>query len=125
MAVADLDNDGDLEFSFGANDGMMVVYDYPYQSSERPVFDKYRGDTYNSGLFYPLVPSAPSNVSIAYSGTEAVLSWFPVNGALKYKVYSSSDPYGVFAYVGETSNASFTIYDATEKRKFYYIVTVR
>jgi|GEM_PF-1402980 len=125
MAVADLDTDGDLEFSFGANDGMMVVYDYAAQSSTRPVFDNYRGDTYNSGLFYPLVPSAPSNVSVNYSGTEVVLSWFPVAGALKYKVYSSSDPYGVFAYVGETSNASFTIYGVTEKRKFYYIVTVR
>jgi hypothetical protein len=124
-AVADLDIDGDLEFAVGVRDGILLVYDYPVQSSGRPIFDKYRGDTYNSGLFQPLIPSSPTDIAISSSGSDVTISWSPVNGAIKYKVYSSANPYGAFVYEGETTGTSYIIYNASDSKKFYYITTVR
>lgn len=43
---------------------------------------------------YVIVP--PDNVSIARSGTDAVVSWNAVSGAASYSVYSSADPTAVF-----------------------------
>lgn len=125
LSVADIDMDGSLEFAVGANDGVMVVYDYPVQTSGRPIFDKYRGDTYNSGLFQPLIPSSPANIAISNSGLNITLSWSSVTGAQKYKVFSSANPYGTFTYVGETTGTSYIIYNAADSKKFYYITTVR
>jgi hypothetical protein len=91
----------------------MIVYDYPVQSSGRPAFDKYRGDLRNSGLFQPLMPSSPKNVSISNSGSNVTLSWSSITGAQKYTVYSSTDPYGAFTYEGETTGTSYTIFNIT------------
>lgn len=125
LTVADLDMDGGLEFAVGACDGVMIVYDYPAQSSGRPIFDKYRGDLHNSGLFQPLVPSSPENFTISNSGTNFTLSWSSVTGAQKYTVYSSTNPYGTFIYEGETTGTSYTIYNITSSKKFFYVTTVR
>ncbi|MBU4485283.1 MAG: VCBS repeat-containing protein [Candidatus Delongbacteria bacterium] len=125
MSIADLDSDGDLEFAAGVRDGVMVIYDYPIKTSGRPIFDKYRGDTYNSGLYQPLIPSYPINVSIVNSASDVTISWDPVTNVNSYILYSSSSPYGTFIYLGETSSTSFVIYNITEARKFYYIKAVR
>lgn len=124
-AVADLDGDGDLEFAFGVRDGVMVVYDYPAQTSGRPVFDNYRGDLQNSGLFQPLVPSSPENISINFTGSDAYISWDAVQNAVSYQIYSSSDPYGTFVYEGETTSTDYIVVNPAENKKFFYIKAVR
>jgi hypothetical protein len=124
-AVADLDGDGDLEFAIGTRDGVMIVYDYPYKSSGMPVLDNYRGDLYNSGLFTPLVPSSPGNVSISVSGQGIMLSWDAVPGVSSYSVYSSDNPYGNFVYEGQSAGPDYTVYGLTENKKFFYIKAVR
>ncbi len=124
-AIADLDGDGDLEFAVGTRDGVMVVYDYKTKTSNRPVFANYRGDIYNSGLFSPLVPSAPGNVRVSVNGQDIILSWDAVPGVGYYTIYASANPYGNFVYVGETAGTDYTVYNMTEGRKFFYIKAVR
>ncbi len=51
IPIADLDNDGDLEFAIGNNNGKLFIYDYDMQTSNRNIFDKFRGDKYNSGVY--------------------------------------------------------------------------
>ena len=124
-AVADLDGDGDLEFAVGVDDGVMVVYDYPFASSSRGIYDKYRGDLYNSGLFNPLAPAVPSNLTIRTSGSDIILEWDSVSGASKYAVYSSSEPYGIYTYEGETTLSEYTVINPPETKKFFYVKSVR
>ncbi|MBN2857366.1 MAG: hypothetical protein JXN63_03085 [Candidatus Delongbacteria bacterium] len=123
MAVADMDSDGTLEFAVGVNDGVIVVYDYPYMSSDRSIFDNYRGDLRNSGIFNLL--TAPQNVSVTSFGTDITITWDAVNSASSYKIYSSDEPYSNFVYEGETSVTSYTIYSVSEPRKFYYVKAVK
>ena len=125
VAVADLDSDGDLEFAVGVDDGVMVVYDYPLASSSRGIYDKYRGDLYNSGLFNPLAPAAPSNLTIRTSGSDIILEWDIVSGASKYAIYSSSEPYGIYTYEGETTLSEYTVVNPSETKKFFYVKSVR
>ncbi|MDD4205535.1 MAG: VCBS repeat-containing protein [Candidatus Delongbacteria bacterium] len=124
-AVADLDGDGDLEFAVGVDDGVMVVYDYPLASSSRGIYDKYRGDLYNSGLFNPLAPAVPSNLTIRTSGSDIILEWDSVSGASKYYIYSSSEPYGIYTYEGETTLSEYTVVNPSETKKFFYVKSVR
>jgi len=124
-AVADLDGDGDLEFAFGVRDGVMVVYDYPIQTSGRPVFDNYRGDLRNSGLFQPLIPPTPENIFISISGSDLNITWDAVPNISRYEIYSAPDPYGTFAYEGETTSASYLIVDPAENKKFFYVKAIR
>ncbi|MGD9707958.1 MAG: C25 family cysteine peptidase [Candidatus Delongbacteria bacterium] len=124
-AVADLDGDSDLEFAVGVDDGVMVVYDYPLASSSRGIYDKYRGDLYNSGLFNPLAPAVPSNLTIRTSGSDIILEWDGVSGASKYYIYSSSEPYGIYTYEGETTLSEYTVVNPSETKKFFYVKSVR
>jgi hypothetical protein len=123
-AVTDLDSDGDLEFAIGADDGKMLVYDYQIATSGRPVFDKYRGDIRNSGMFFPLVVTSPTGVSITSSAADVTVSWNAVSGATKYIIYSSSDPEGTFTYETETTGLSYTA-GVSSSKKFYYVTAVR
>jgi hypothetical protein len=124
-AVADLDNDGDLEFAIGVRDGYLVIYDYPSPTSDRAVSDKFRGDLYNSGLYQPLIPSAPQGVSISAFGSQITLSWNSVHNAVRYTVYSCDSPYGTFVYEGQTTGTSLVIYPGTAAKRFYYIKAER
>jgi hypothetical protein len=124
-AVADLDNDGDLEFAIGVRDGYIVIYDYPSLTSDRAVSDKFRGDLYNSGLYQPLIPSAPQGVSISAFGSQITLSWNSVHNAVRYTVYSCDSPYGTFVYEGQTTGTSLVIYPGTAAKRFYYIKAER
>ena len=51
IPIADLDNDNDLEFAVGNNNGRLFIYDYEKQTSNRKIFDQFRADKYNSGVF--------------------------------------------------------------------------
>ena len=51
IPIADLDNDGDLEFAIGNNYGELYIYDYGKQTSDRKIYDTFRGDKYNSGVY--------------------------------------------------------------------------
>lgn len=124
-AVADLDGDGDLEFAVGVDDGVMVVYDYPLASSSRGIYDKYRGDLFNSGLFNPLAPAVPSNLTIRTSGSDIILEWDVVSGASKYAIYSSSEPYGIYTFEGETAETVYTIINPSGTKRFFYVKSVR
>jgi hypothetical protein len=124
-AVADLDGDGSLEFAVGVNDGVMQVYDYPYQSSNRPAFDKYRGDSCNSGLFQPLLPEAPQNVKISCEGSVLRITWNCVANAASYRIYSSDNPHGDFIYEAETSETNYFIGNISLTKKYYYIKAVK
>jgi len=71
---------------------------YPLCAS---VGDATLGDTYRQVYDAPLqmtatrqseAASAVRNLSLSRSGIDAVLSWAPVDGALGYRVYSSTDP---------------------------------
>jgi hypothetical protein len=123
MAVADMDSDGTLEFAVGVNDGIIVVYDYPFMSSDRSIYDNYRGDLHNSGIFGFL--TAPQNVSVSFSGYDMTISWDAVPSVSSYHIYSSDDPYSNFVYEGETITTSYTIYSVSESKKFYYVKAVK
>jgi hypothetical protein len=124
-AVADLDGDGALEFAVGVNDGVMVIYDYPLQTTGRPIFDKFRADSYNSGFFQPLAPSAPENITISFEGSDIKISWSRVQNAVSYRIYFSASPFGNFEYLCETKDTSYLINDKGEGRKFYFITAVK
>jgi len=124
-AVADLDGDSTLEFAVGVNDGVMVVYDYPHQTSGKLIFDKFRGDSYNSGLFQPIAPSVPENIMISFEGSDLKISWSPVLNAASYRIYSSDSPFGDFTYLCETKGTNYLISDKSEKKRFYYITAVK
>jgi hypothetical protein len=40
---------------------------------------------------------------------------------VSYDIYSSTDPYGTFAYTATTSQTSWLVV-STEPKKFYYVV---
>ena len=103
----------------------MVVYDYPLQTSGGPIFDKFRGDSYNSGLFQPLAPSVPENIMISFEGSDLKISWSPVLNAVSYRIYSSDSPFVNFTYLCETTGTNYLISDKSEKRRFYYITAVK
>lgn len=124
-AVADLDGDGTLEFAVGVNDGVMVVYDYPLQTSGKLIFDKFRGESYNSGLFQPLAPSVPKNIMISFEGSDLKICWSPVLNAVSYRIYSSDSPYGNFTYLCETADTNYLINDINEEKRYYYITAVK
>ena len=125
ITVADLDGDGTLEFAIGLDDGYVIIYDYPKQTSSRGIFDKYRADMHNSGIFYPFKLPSPAGVSLSASGGSVHISWDSVDGASSYRVYSSADPYSGFEFLTETENEFYTVPDITEDRRFFYIKAVR
>ena len=124
LPVADLDNDGDLEFAIGNNSGQIIIYDYPLQSSERNIYSYYRSDLHNSGIF---TLSAPQNVNLNYQNGHVIINWEKVEGANYYKIISSASPYGPFKEEknGITKGTSWQITVDKNKRRYYRIIAVR
>ena len=65
----------------------------------------------------------PTNIVVAFSGSDIILTWTEAQGATGYVVYSSTDPYGVFS-VDETGNFENSTWTAPDPgRKMFYRVT--
>ena len=124
LSVADLDDDGDLEFAVGSTSGQIIIYDYPLQSSERNIYSYYRNDLHNSGIF---TLSAPQNVTINYQNGHVIINWEKVEGANYYKIISSASPYGPFKEEksGITKGTSWQITVNKNTRRYYRIIAVR
>jgi len=59
IAISDLDNDGKLEFILGTGTGDINIFSYLKNTSTRKIYDKFRGDEANSGIFvYTDLPSS-------------------------------------------------------------------
>jgi hypothetical protein len=71
---------------------------------------------------YRLPVEAPSNIVLAVSGTDVIITWDPVTNAAGYAVYSSADPYGTFVLdeSGVFDGPEWTA-AASLTKKFYYI----
>ncbi|MDA3884669.1 MAG: ice-binding family protein [Candidatus Delongbacteria bacterium] len=63
----------------------------------------------------------PANVVTSISGSDIVIDWDVSAGATSYDVYSSDDPYGIFAYVTSVPTNQYEV-AYTAAKKFYYIV---
>ena len=124
LPVADLDKDGDLEFGVGTGSGLLLIYDYPLQTSDREIRSYYRGDLYNSGIFAIL---SPQNVKIFTENNLLKISWNPVEGATGYKIYSSNSPTEGFTEdnSGFMSDAVWTAPLGSERKKFYRVAAVK
>ncbi|MBC8384829.1 MAG: hypothetical protein H8E57_04860 [Candidatus Cloacimonetes bacterium] len=65
-------------------------------------------------------PSVPDNVSITIDDGYVEISWDGVIGAITYKVYSDSNPYGTFHTVEwEGTDTSWS--ELADTKKFYYV----
>jgi hypothetical protein len=82
----------------------------------------YTGDAgaYVFNYKYVVLPT-PTNMHLAKSGSNVLLTWTPVSGATLYKVYHSNSPTTGFTQLVTTSVASVLISPATV-RKFYYVI---
>ncbi|MCK4652919.1 MAG: carboxypeptidase regulatory-like domain-containing protein, partial [Candidatus Cloacimonetes bacterium] len=65
------------------------------------------GPTYSWITPIPIAPLAPANVIISHTGTDVIITWDPVAAATSYKVYSSTDPYGVSPAFTEDLTGAF------------------
>jgi len=65
--------------------------------------------------------SSPLNVSISANASTAYLTWDPVNYAVSYKIYRSSNPYSGFVLLGSTAGTDFSTSVTGASRYFYYI----
>ncbi|MBN2788900.1 MAG: VCBS repeat-containing protein [Candidatus Delongbacteria bacterium] len=124
LPIMDLDGDNDLEFAVGTNNGVMLVYDYPTNTTRIDTYDKFRGDQYNSGLF-SVVLGVPGNISTVQSGNDLVIYWDQVATATSYKIFISDDPYSGFVLLDETSDENYTVYNITDTKKFYYVIAIK
>ncbi len=69
-------------------------------------------------------PGAVNGLSIAMNGTKATISWTPVTGASKYKVYRSTSAIGSISSLVASANVNTTKYtDNLASGKLYYAVT--
>ena len=66
----------------------------------------------------------PTDIAVQRVAGNVLLSWTAEPGAAYYKVYASTDPYGVFSYLGHSATPSFTVVSPTEPYKFYYVTAV-
>jgi hypothetical protein len=84
--------------------------------------------------FEPLIPgsgqpiqldmdyvASPINTVVTVSADSVSVSWDASVGAVSYDIYSSTDPYGTFAYTATTAQTSWQVV-STEPKKFYYVV---
>ena len=67
--------------------------------------------------------SAPTNLVITMSGTDAVLSWDAVSGATGYNIYRSTDPYSFGTVYDTSATNSYTDTAAGVDTKYFYKVT--
>lgn len=67
---------------------------------------------------------APANIATSISDTDLVIDWDITEGATGYNVYSSDDPYGMFALVSSVTTNYYTV-PISEAMLFYYIVAVK
>ncbi|MBL7032665.1 MAG: hypothetical protein ISR91_00840 [Candidatus Delongbacteria bacterium] len=71
------------------------------------------------GHIPPLQPVDDLNVTI--TSEYASLNWSPVSGAIYYKIYEASEPFGSFSYIGTTPNTAWTLMLTGEKRFFQVV----
>lgn len=70
-------------------------------------------------------PNPPENVAIIQTGDDVQISWDEVIGATSYKIYSCSDPYGVFeADLSGTFDGTNWTAPAPDTRRFYDVRAV-
>lgn len=73
----------------------------------------------------PYYLTAPADIDIYYDGI-VWLSWYPVERATGYAVYSSPDPYGTFSLEGTTESQK-TNWDkdfGLNEKYFFYVITL-
>lgn len=66
----------------------------------------------------------PQNVTTQILGSDLIISWDAVPGAMGYKVYSSDDPYAVFVEEATAPTGETWSIEASESKKFYYVVAI-
>ena len=95
-----------------------------------PIFDPVNGNlalafgTNQNDLDWPQGgPDAPANLTIDANGTDAVLSWDAVAGAISYKIYFCETPDGTFTLLDTVSSTSYT-HTGLSGKYFYYVTSV-
>ncbi len=79
------------------------------------------GGAYVFNYSYTTGLAMPVNVQISRSGSNMILTWNPVIGALSYKIQASTNPYSGFTQIGTTTTTSYTT-PATPARRFYRVI---
>jgi hypothetical protein len=100
------------------------IYTYVLDPSSSPVFLGFESIIPGSGQPITLdmdYVASPTNTVVTVSADSVSVSWDASVGAVSYDIYSSTDPYGTFAYTATTSQTSWQIV-STEPKKFYYVV---
>jgi hypothetical protein len=100
------------------------IYTYVLDPSSSPVFLGFESIIPGSGQPITLdmdYVASPINTLVTVTADSVSVSWDASAGAVSYDIYSSTDPYGTFAYTATTSQTSWLVV-STEPKKFYYVV---
>jgi len=123
--------------SYSLAEGEMQSYDLTFEPT---VVQTYSGNvtvSNNQGLSDELISitgegisgeiEAPANLSIEISGTDVVLNWDAVSGAISYKIYSFSDPNEAEVNWNFEKEVSITTWNEVIpiENKFYYVIAVK
>jgi len=79
---------------------------------------------YQKFTSFEVVPplNTPVNVITSVSSGTLTLNWDAVTGANSYRIYSSNDPYGTFAYLTTVTANTWNTTVTADTKKFYYII---
>ena len=123
-----------LNHSFPSLDQTITVGDMLMENQAWSEFDSYFDDV-KIRLYVSPEPSvsgglevqdiySPENVIISIGSGNVNLSWDAVPGAISYKIYSDTDPYGAFSTIEWTGSDTSWSEAVSEDKKFYYVTAV-
>ena len=89
-------------------------------------FEKARDLYFNKGLKAPFLPDPPTNLTIVSGPEEVKITWDPVDGAAKYRVYRAVggvDNGRVYQMIKETTDTEYLDPGLIRGFSYYYYVT--